>query len=67
MLPNTTLIKIWNNLVDLKEKNSEFSRSLTSEIGFNCSCLSEALQEYYCVYSHLSFASVELTSLVFNL
>ena len=28
------------------------------------SFLSEALQEYFCVYSHLNFASVELTSLV---
>ena len=67
MLPNTVLIQIWNNLVDLKRKRSEISRSLTSEVGFNCLCLSEALEEYYCVYSHLRFVSVELTSLMFQL
>ena len=67
MLPNIILIQIWNNLVDLKEKISEFSRRLTSEVGFDCSCFSEAVQECHCVYSHLSFVSVELTSSVFPL
>ena len=66
MLPNTILIQIYNNLDDLKKK-SEFSRSLTLEAGSNYSCLSEAVQEYYCVYSHLSFVSVELTPSVFHL
>ena len=56
MLPNTMLIQILNNLVDLKEKKS---RSLTSEVGFGYSYLSEAVPEHYCVYSHLSFVSVE--------
>ena len=38
------------------------------EVSFNCQlCLSKALQEYYCDYSHLSFVSVEITSLVFHL
>ena len=67
MLPDTTLIQIQNNLVDPKEKKPNFSRSLTSEVGFNYSCLSEAVHKYYCVYSHLSFVSVELTSSVFHL
>ena len=44
-----------------EEKNSEFSRSLTSEVGFNCWCLSEVAQEYYCACSHLNFVSAELT------
>ena len=66
MLPNTILIEIYNNLVDLKEKNSEFSRSLTLEVGFNCWCLSEVLQEYYCLYSHINFVSVKLMPLVFH-
>ena len=64
MLPNTMLIQILNNLVDLKEKKS---RSLTSEVGFGCSCSSDAVHEYYCVYSHLSFVSVKLMSSVFHL
>ena len=68
MLPNTMLIQIWNNLVDLKEKKKpKLSQSLTSECGFNYSCLSEAVPEYYCVYSHLSFVNVEVTSSVFHL
>ena len=50
------------NLVGLKEKNSEFSRNLTLEVDFNCCCLSEVPQEYYCLYSHLNFVSVKLTS-----
>ena len=50
-----------------ERKKPNFSRSLTSEVGFNYSCLSEAVHEYYCVYSHLSFVSVELTSSVFHL
>ena len=65
MLPNTILIQILNNLVDLKEKN-RISQSLTSEVGFSYSCLTGAVQEYYCNYSHLSFVSVELTSSVFH-
>ena len=63
MLPNTMLIQILNNLVDLKEKRSG---SLTSEVGFSYSCLFEAVQEYYCVYSHPDFVSVELMSSVFH-
>ena len=43
------------------------SLSLTSEVGFGYFCLSEAVQEYYCVYSHLSFVSVEFMSSVFHL
>ena len=66
MLPNTVLIEIWYNLVDLKETYSEFSRSLTLEVSFNCWCLSEVPQEYFCLYPHLNFVSVELTSLVFH-
>ena len=62
MLPNTTLIEIWNNLVGLKEK----IQSLTLEVGFNCCCLSEVPQEYYFLYSHLNFVNVKLTSLVFH-
>ena len=63
MLPNTMLIQILNNLEDLKEKKS---RSLTLEVGFSYSCLSEAVQEYYCVCSHPNFVSVELMSSVFH-
>ena len=55
------------NLEQSEETKSEFSQSSTSEVGFYYSCLCEALQEYYCVYSHLSFASVELTSSVFHI
>ena len=33
---------------------------------FNCWCLSEVPQEYYCVYSHLNFVSAELTLSVFH-
>ena len=40
MLTNTMLIQILNNLVDLKVKKS---RSLSSEVGFGYSCLSEAV------------------------
>ena len=64
MLPNTMLIQILYNLVDLKEKKSRLRKL---PVGFGCSCLSEAVQEYYCVYSHLSFVSVELMSSVFHL
>ena len=70
MLPSTVLIDPnlgQSGRSGLTEKNSEFSRGLTLEVGFNCSCLSEIPQEYYCVYSHLNFVSVELTSLVFHL
>ena len=67
MLPNTILIQILNNLEDLKEKKPRISQSLTSEVGFSYSCLSGAVQEYYCVYSHLNFVSLELTSSVFYL
>ena len=63
MMPNTMLIQILNNLVDLKEKRS---RGLTSEVGFNYSCLSEAVHEYYRVYSHPDFVSVGLMSSVFH-
>ena len=38
----------------------------TLKVGFNCWCLSEISQEYYCLYSHLIFVSAELTSLVFT-
>ena len=48
------------------ERKKEIQNFLeVSEVAFNCWCLSEALQEYYCVYSNLNFVSVELTSLVF--
>ena len=49
-----------------EREKREYSRSLTSEVGFNYSCLSEAVQEYYCVYSHLSFVNVQLKSSVFH-
>ena len=49
-----------------EKKNAEFSGSLTSEVGFNYWCLAEVPQEYYCVYFHLNFVSVESTSSVFH-
>ena len=58
---------IWNNLEQSGRSERKFRIFLKFYFGFNCLCSSEVPQEYYCVYSHLNFVSVELTSLVFHL